>query len=255
MRAVILAGGRGTRLAPYTTLLPKPLMPVGDMAIIELLIRRLSAAGIERVTIAVGHLASLIQAYLAVQGAWGLEVDYSVEVHPLGTAGPLRLIQDLDETFLVMNGDLLTDLDFDALVQAHRALGSAITVGTYRREVQIDLGVVKASHGYVVDYQEKPTFDFLVSMGVYVLEPSVLRFLQPDTALDLPDLVKRLLAEGQPVGSYLHDGYWLDIGRPDDYERAQQDYEGIKARLLPRDDSTRSVQLGLRNHPPAGAPT
>jgi NDP-sugar pyrophosphorylase family protein len=233
VRAVILAGGRGTRLAPYTTLLPKPLMPVGDMPIIELLVRRLSEAGVDRVTIAVGHLASLIQAYLGSQSNWGLEIDYSLETQPLGTAGPLALVPDLTERFLVMNGDLLTDLDFNALTATHEASGASATIGTYRRDVRIDLGVIKTSQGLVVDYQEKPSFQFLVSMGVYVLEPGVLDLLTPGLPCDLPDLVKLLLARGGRVASHVHDGYWLDIGRPDDFERAQRDYEEIKTRLLP----------------------
>jgi NDP-mannose synthase len=232
VRAIILAGGRGTRLAPYTTLLPKPLMPVGDMPIIELLIRRLAATGVERVTIAVGHLASLIQAYLGTKANWGLEIDYSLEEEPLGTAGPLALIADLDERFLVMNGDLLTDLDFDALLATHDASNASATIGTYQREVRIDLGVLKAAAGLVVDYQEKPSFQFLVSMGVYVLEPSVIDLLRPGIACDLPDLVKGLLARNERVASHLHPGYWLDIGRPDDFERAQRDFEAIKQRLL-----------------------
>ena len=233
MRAVILAGGRGTRLAPYTTVLPKPLMPVGDMPILELLIRRLEASGIRRVTVAVGHLASLIRAYFGDGSAWGVELDYSMEDMPLGTAGPLGLVQGLDSTFLVMNGDLLTDLDFTGLVAEHTRSGVVATVGTFRRDIKIDLGVIDEADGLVTGYTEKPTFHFLVSMGVYVFEPAVLDMIPADTRMDLPDLIQALLSAGQPVAGHRHPGYWLDIGRPDDYELAQQDYAQIKATLLP----------------------
>jgi len=232
MRAVILAGGKGTRLAPYTTVLPKPLMPVGDMPILELLVRSLARAGITQVTLAVGHLASLIQAYFGDGSAFGVSITYSAETEPLGTAGPLRLVEDLDEPFLVMNGDLLTDLEFGAFVRSHTDSGAPATVGVYRRDVTIDLGVVETDDANrIVAYTEKPTHRFLVSMGVYVLDPSVLGRI-PAGRFDLPDLVAALLADDRPVNSYKHDGYWLDIGRPDDYERAQGDAEVIRARVL-----------------------
>lgn len=233
MRAVILAGGRGTRLAPYTTVLPKPLMPVGDMPILEVLIRRLGTCGTRRITLAVGHLASLLQAYFGNGAKWGVEIDYSMEEQPLGTAGPLGLVEGLDETFLVMNGDLLTDLDFTRMVGEHTRSGAVATVGTYERDNKIELGVIDEAGGLVTRYTEKPTFHFLVSMGVYVFEPSVLDLVTPGVRMDLPDLVQALLSVGGRVASYRHDGYWLDIGRPDDYEQAQQDHERITRTLMP----------------------
>ncbi len=224
MRAVILAGGRGTRLAPYTTVLPKPLMPVGDVPIVELLIRRLADAGITHVTLAVGHLAGLIMAYFGHRGDLGVEIEYSLEAEPLGTAGPLAQVSGLDRTFLVMNGDLLTDLDFTQLIATHRDGGAIATVGAFQRAVKIDLGVLEVDdHQRIQRYIEKPTYELLVSMGVYVLEPSALTYIEPQTYLDLPALVARLLEAGEPVATHLHPGYWLDIGRPDDYERAQLD--------------------------------
>jgi NDP-sugar pyrophosphorylase family protein len=227
MRAVVLAGGRGTRLAPYTTVLPKPLMPVGDEPILERLIRQLARAGVDRVTLAVGHLASLIMAYFGDGSRFSVEIDYSVEEEPLGTAGPLRLVDGLDETFLVLNGDLLTDLDFGALVASHRAGEVLATVGTYRRDVQIDLGVGAADEARrITRYIEKPVHQFVVSMGVYALEPRVLDYV-PEGRFDLPDLVAALLTADHVVQAFEHDGYWLDIGRPDDYERAQQDAERL----------------------------
>lgn len=231
MRAVILAGGRGTRLAPYTTVLPKPLMPVGDMPIVELLIRRLADAGITHVTLAVGHLAGLIMAYFEHCGDLEVEIEYSLESEPLGTAGPLAQVRGLDDTFLVMNGDLLTDLDFTQLVATHRDAAATATVGAFRRAVKIDLGVLEVDdHQRIKGYIEKPTHEFLVSMGVYALEPSALTYIEPQTYLDLPALVARLLQAGEPVAMHLHPGYWLDIGRPDDYERAQLDLGMLDSR-------------------------
>jgi NDP-mannose synthase len=233
LRAVILAGGKGTRLAPYTTVFPKPLMPVGDMPILELLIRQLEHAGIDRVTLAVGHLSSLLMAYFQDGAQLGLPIDYSVEREPLGTAGPLGLVEGLDETFLVMNGDLLTDLDFQAMIDAHRRRGVVATIGIYERLVTIDLGVVETTHdNLITGYIEKPTNRFLVSMGVYVLEPAVLSLIPRLVPFDLPDLVRRLLTGGEAVAGFLHPGYWLDIGRPDDYQRAQEDAVEIQRMLL-----------------------
>lgn len=229
MRAVILAGGRGTSLAPYTTVLPKPLMPVGERPILELLLTQLRAAGVSRATLAVGHLASLIRAFFGDGSRIGIPVDYSEEDQPLGTAGPIRLIPGLDDTFLMMNGDLLTDLAFDLMIAAHRAEGNAATVGLYNREVRVDFGVIERNaSGAITGYVEKPTFQYVVSMGVYVLEPSVLRHVPAQGKFDLPDLVRALVSVGERVGGYVHDGYWLDIGRPEDYQRAQEDVPRIE---------------------------
>ena len=229
---MILAGGKGTRLAPYTTVFPKPLMPVGDMPVLELLVRSLARAGITEITLAVGHLASLIMAYFGDGAALGVDITYSLEDAPLGTAGPLRLVAGLDQPFLVMNGDLLTDLDFDALVAAHRTSGAEATVGTYRRDLQIELGVVEVDRlDRIRRYTEKPVERFLVSMGIYVLEPTVLDLI-PVERFDLPDLVSALIARDRIVHSFEHLGYWLDIGRPADYEQAQSDVELIRRRVL-----------------------
>jgi NDP-sugar pyrophosphorylase family protein len=233
MRAVILAGGKGKRLAPYTTILPKPLMPVGEMPILELLIRQLCRAGIERITLAIGQSSALLPAYFGDGAGLGVEIDYSVEREPLGTAGPLGLIAGLDEPFLVMNGDLLTDLDFAAMVATHERRRPSLTVGVYERTTPVDLGVVELSpDGGITAYIEKPTQHFLVSMGVYVVEPSVLRYIPQGVAFDLPTLVSTLLGDGVPVAAHLHDGYWLDIGRPDDFQRAQEEAPRIQALLL-----------------------
>jgi NDP-sugar pyrophosphorylase family protein len=227
MRAVILAGGKGVRLHPFTVVFPKPLVPLGDRPIIEVLIQRLIAFGITDITLTLGHLAELIKAYfhhrpqLTAQ-AWLRYID---EEEPTGTAGSLASVQGLDQTFLVMNGDLLTDLNFDALVSFHRRHGAALTIAAHQRRVKIDLGVLECGDDYgLIGYNEKPELTYDVSMGIYVYEPSVLKFIAPGMYLDFPDLVLKLIAAGQKVCAMPCDCLWLDIGRPDDYARAQEIY-------------------------------
>ena len=232
-RAVILAGGRGTRLAPYTTVLPKPLMPVGDVAILEVMLRQLRQHGVRRVTMAVGHLAELLMAYLGDGSRFGLTVDYSREEKPLGTAGPLKIIPDLGATFLVMNGDILTTLDYSALVEWHLRQGAAATISVFRRPVQIDLGIVKMDEtNRLTDYIEKPTLHYEVSMGIYVFEPRVLTHIPSNDYLDFPTLVRKLMAAGEKVCGYPHEGYWLDLGRKEDYEQAVEDFERMRSEFL-----------------------
>ena len=236
MRAVILAGGKGQRLRPYTTVLPKPLMPIGDMPILEVVLRQLKAAGITRVTMAVGHLAELLQAFFGNGSRFGLSIDYSFEEEPLGTVGPLTLIDSLadEPEFLVMNGDVLTTIDYTRLIARHREAGADVTIATYRREVKIDFGVIEAgADDMLTGYVEKPRFDYRVSMGIYCFDANVLRRLQPGVYCDLPDLVKSLLAEGRKVASYPFDGYWLDMGRPDDYATAIEEFEARRNEFLP----------------------
>jgi len=233
MRAVILCGGKGTRLRPYTTVLPKPLMPIGDMPILEVVMRQLKQAGITRITMAVGYLAELLQAFFMDGRRIGVPIDYSFEDEPLGTVGPLTLIPDLNEPFVMMNGDVLTDLDYGELIAFHRAQGSAATIASYEREVRIDFGVIETDDdNYVQDYIEKPSFKYRVSMGVYVFEPHVVRYLEPRKRFDFPDLVKLLIARGEKVTAYPFAGYWLDMGRPDDYERAIEEFESRQHEFL-----------------------
>jgi NDP-mannose synthase len=234
MRAVILAGGKGTRLKPYTTVLPKPLMPLGDMPILEIVLRQLKSVGVTRVTLAVGHLAELLQAFFRSGSQLGLEIDYSVEETPLGTAGPLTLIQGLNDTFLMMNGDILTDLDYSDLLRFHRQRGAIATIATYVRKVKIDFGVIEADEtGALVNYIEKPEHQYKVSMGIYVFEPALLTYLTPGERLDFPDLIKLLVSKGKAVASYPFSGYWLDMGRPDDYARAVEEFEDRRSDFLP----------------------
>ena len=240
MRAVILAGGKGQRLRPYTTVLPKPLMPIGDMPILEVVLRQLKAAGITRVTMAVGYLGELLQAFFGDGKRLGLQIDYSFEERPLGTVGPLTLIPSLaDETeFLMMNGDVLTTMDYSALIQRHRQSGAEVTIATYRREVKIDFGVIETDTAdLLTGYVEKPQFDYRVSMGIYCFDARVLRNLKHGEFCDFPDLIKSLLADGRKVGSYPCEGYWLDMGRPDDYATAIDEFEKRRHEFLP-DEAT-----------------
>jgi NDP-sugar pyrophosphorylase family protein len=221
-------------LAPYTTVLPKPLLPVGDRAILDVVVRQLHRAGFDDLTIAVGHLAHLIAAVFGDGSGHGVKIEYHEESTPRGTAGPLATIDGLDETFLMLNGDVLTTLDYRDLMAAHRAAGNALTIATHRREVFIDYGVLHTDGDQrLVGYEEKPTLSYTVSMGVYALEPSVRAHVPADRPFDLPDLVHALLAAGEPVGAYPYDGYWLDIGRHDDYETAIAEFDELLPDLLP----------------------
>lgn len=234
MKAVVLAGGRGSRLAPYTKILPKPLMPIGDMPILEVILLRLKAAGINDIILTVGHLSQLLYAFFQDGSQLGLNIVYSYEERPLGTAGPIALVEGLDETFLVTNGDVLTTLDLCDLIRFHREQKAAITVAAHSRQSKIDLGVIQRDKDYrVTGYIEKPVYDFLVSMGIYVFEPTVLSWIPRQQYLDFPNLIQKLLEADEKVVAYPFDGYWEDLGRPDDYERASQDFENMMSQFLP----------------------
>lgn len=234
MKAIILAGGKGTRLAPYTTILPKPLMPISDVPILEIVMRQLAHHGFNDITLAVGHLAELLMAYCGDGHKYQLKLSYSREETPLGTAGPIAMVPSLAETFLVMNGDLLTTLNYSDMWRYHHERGAIATLATYQRDVKIDLGVIEfdADHR-VTNYIEKPTFHYSVSTGIYIFEPAVLNYIQPGQRLDLPELVLRLLQQHQKVSSYNFSGYWLDIGRPDDYQEAILKFETHRSEFLP----------------------
>lgn len=228
MRAVILAGGQGTRLAPYTTVLPKPLLPLGDRPILELILHQLVRDGVDEVDISVGHLGGLIRAYLNESASLDsdLELRYVWEDEPLGTAGALRKIEPPpDAPFLVMNGDILTTLDYRALMEFHERGNAALTIATHSKHVELALGVVEQDGGdEVTGFVEKPTMDYRVSMGVYVYDPTVLEHI-PEGRFDFPDVVLSLLARGERVLAYPFDGIWFDVGTRDEHERAMVEYE------------------------------
>jgi NDP-sugar pyrophosphorylase family protein len=221
MRAVILAGGMGMRLRPYTMVLPKPLVPVGDRPILEHILRRLAACGVTEVDFCVSHLGELIQAYFSQSrtAPEGLELRWHWEDEPLGTAGALQVVPDLEGTFIVMNGDILTTLDYADLVAHHRASGAILTVATHAKRVEIELGVIESDGGRITGYREKPTLHYDVSMGIYVYEARALEHL-PAGPYAFPDLVLRLLEAGEHVSAYPSDAEWYDIGTFAEYERA-----------------------------------
>jgi NDP-mannose synthase len=230
---VVLAGGTGTRLRPYTTVLPKPLMPVGDMPVLEILLRRLAAAGFVRVNLAVGHLAELIEAYFGDGSRYGVELVYWRESEPLGTAGPLALMDLAADRALVMNGDLLTTLAFGDLVDGHLASGAAATLAVLSRKVPIDFGVVHVEAETVAAFEEKPVITYDVSMGVYVFEQRVVELIPRGVKYDFPDLLGEVLERGWPVHAHRSTDFWLDIGRKEDYELALDRFDELRNALLP----------------------
>lgn len=234
MKAIVLAGGKGTRLAPYTTILPKPLMPIGDMPILEVMLLQMKEAGLTEVVLTVGHLSELLRAFFKDGSQLGIDISYSYEKCPLGTAGPIALVDGLDETFLVSNGDVLTTLNLHDLIQFHHEQKAIATIASHHRQSKIDLGVIKKDGDYrITGYIEKPVYDFMVSMGIYVFEPAVMPYIKHNEYLDFPDLIKKLIAAGERVVSYEFNGYWEDLGRPDDYARASKDFENMRAQFLP----------------------
>jgi NDP-mannose synthase len=233
MRAVILAGGRGTRLRPFTTLIPKPLVPLGGRySILEIVLMQLANAGFTHVTLAVNHLSNLIKAYFGDGSQWHLHLDYSFESKPLSTIGPLTLIDDLPDNFLVMNGDILCDLDFMAFFRDHESNGNDVSVSAFRREVQIDFGVLEFNSDFSLkSFVEKPVYAFDVSMGVYCLNRRVVERLAKGEAYGFDNLMLDGLRDGTRIRIRPFTGYWLDIGRPDDYAHADEHFDALAQRL------------------------
>jgi len=219
---VILAGGLGTRLRPYTTVIPKPLVPVGDRPVVEHIVHALARSGAHRIDLCVSHLGELIQLYFSQMVIPdGIQLAFHWEDEPLGTAGALGLIPDLDDTFIAMNGDVLTNLDYCALVDYHREREAILTIAMQTKAVQVELGVIKQVEGFVNDYVEKPLLDYHVSMGIYVYERRALDYLPPGPC-QFPDLVLRLIAGNERVAAYLTEADWFDIGTIEEYERASK---------------------------------
>lgn len=226
VRVVILAGGKGTRLKPYTTVFPKPLMPINDMPILEVVLRQLKSFGFEKITLSVNHLAELIQTFFGNGSKFGLDINYCMEDKPLGTAGSISLVENLTEHFLVMNGDLLTTLNYNTMMRRHIDSDAEATIGVFTREVKIDFGVLELGEkGELLQYKEKPQYEFLVSMGVNAFHKSVLDFIPRGKYLDIPTLMINLKNAGKQVLAYRSQCQWLDIGRPDDYEQALAIFE------------------------------
>lgn len=234
VQIVIMAGGKGTRLRPFTTVFPKPLMPIGDVPIMDVVIRQLRHFGCTNITIATGYLAELVLAYLGDGSQYGLKLRYVREKAPLGTIGALSLVRnEANASYLVLNGDVLSTINYEHLVRHHRATGAMVTVATYRRPASIDKGVLTIDpSGRITEFVEKPTHYNSVAMGIYVFEPEIINYIVPGVRLDVPDLIQKLLLERVPVQSYMFDGYWLDIGLPADYEKAVADFQTHRASFL-----------------------
>ena len=232
-RVVILAGGLGTRLKPFTHSLPKPLIPVGEYPILEIVIRQLNVQGFDRITLAVNHQAEIIQAYFRDGEQLGIEIDYSIETQRLGTMGPLTLIDDLPDNFLVMNGDILTDLDYGSFLLEHESLDSDFTISSFRRLEKIDYGVLLLNRdGTLEGFREKPSQEYHVSMGIYGVSKSICELIPDNQYYGFDDLMLRLLSEKKRINVLPHPGNWLDIGRPDDYGSAISEFENNSEKYL-----------------------
>lgn len=225
-RAVILAGGKGTRLRPYTVVLPKPLVPIGDYPIVEVVIRQLVRSGFSRITMAVNHQAELIQAFFGDGGKWGASIDYSVEDKPMGTMGPLRLIPDLPDNFLIMNGDILTDMDYAKFYRRHISRKGIFTIASFTREIKSEYGVLEVNKsGRLKAFKEKPSVEHDVSMGIYAANKKILDYIPDGKPYGFDRLMLDLIGRDNPASVYRHSGSWMDIGNPDDYAQAIRAFE------------------------------
>jgi NDP-sugar pyrophosphorylase family protein len=232
-RAVVLAGGKGSRLRPYTVVLPKPLMPIGEYPILEVILRQLARQGFDRVTLAVNHQAEIVRAFCGDGSKWGIAIDYSLETAPLSTIAPLKLIADLPETFLLMNGDVLTDLPMGKLYQEHVSQKRQFTIAASERTHIVDYGVLHANENRLTGFEEKPKIQYLVSMGIYIVNRSALDRVPVGKKFGFDDLMLDMLAHKESVHVERYSGYWLDIGRVDDYMRAVEEFEERRQQLLP----------------------
>ena len=223
--AVILAGGKGKRLKPYTLIMPKPLMPLGDKPILEIIIRNLSKNGFKRIFIAANYRADILKAFFGNGKKFGVKIEYSVEKKELGTAGPIKLLKNLPNNFLVINGDILTDLNFKLLFKKHVSKKSLFTVCTTKRKHMINYGLIEIYKNKVKNFKEKPIHDFFVSMGIYVLNKNILKIIPKNKKYGFNHLIQKMLKDKIKIDNHFHNKYWLDIGRPDDYEKAQLDYK------------------------------
>lgn len=224
-RAIILAGGKGTRLKPYTISLPKPLVPIGDIPILEIIILQLKKYGFDHITITVNHMADIIKAFCGNGSKWDIKIDYSLEQKALSTMGPLTLINDLPENFLVMNGDVLTDLNFEKFYEEHVKRDSNFSIASFRRIDKVEYGVlIQNDKSQLIDFKEKPTNDYLVSMGVYMMNRKNLSIIPHDTFFGFDHLMAALISSNNYPNIYEFNGYWLDIGRPSDYEKAIEEF-------------------------------
>lgn len=233
MDAIIMTGGKGTRMAPYTKVLPKGLLPIGEIPILDIIVQQLSDAGFKKITMACGYLSSMIETYFGDGEKWGVEISYIVEEQPLGTVGPLGNLGPLTKPVLVMNCDVLTTLDFKELANFHGEDDSYLTVASQRKTVPFSLGVLETEEDRVIQFLEKPQHSALVSMGIYMMSPEVQGYIPKNQFFDVPDLINTLLQDGKVVRHFLNESYWIDIGKPDDFKRASDEFDQMKEHLLP----------------------
>lgn len=235
MQAIILAGGKGSRLMPFTTSIPKPLVPVDDMPILEIVLRQLKHYNFTDIVLAVNHLAELIMAFFGDGKKLGLHISYSMEDKPLGTVGPLRLIKELDENFLLMNGDLLTTINYKDLFLNHLKHRNDITIATHQKEVIIDLGVLEVKDERLVRYIEKPKYYFDVCTGIHIFNKNILNLIPKDKKMDIPEIMTKAKKCGKKIKCYRRNYFWLDIGRHEDYESAVKIFRDKKKLFLPQE--------------------
>lgn len=233
MRVILLAGGKGTRLYPYTVAIPKPLVPVGDLPIMEIIVSQLKRAGVSEITISIGHMGDIVRAFIGDGAKFGVKVSYVQESQPLGTVGPLKQLKDLPERFILMNGDSLTDLDYAQFFAAHADSGAEVLIASHRKKVPIDLGVLKCRDNLLIDYLEKPIEQFDVSMGIYAMNRRVLEYIPENAYFDFPSLIRKLLDAKKTVQAWPHPGHWLDLGSPMDYEQAHELFKNHREDFLP----------------------
>lgn len=223
LQAVIMAGGMGTRLMPLTNDLPKPMLQVGDRPLLEIIVSQLKAADIRNIKVSVRHQAEKIEDYFGDGKAFGVDITYSAEDQPLGTAGALGLMRPPDDTTLVFNGDILTAVDLRAMLAYHRENHADLTVAVHQQEFQVPYGVVECDGSFVKALSEKPVIKSFINAGIYLLEPSVYGLIPDGERYDMTELIGRLLEEDKPVAAFPVREYWIDIGEPRNYERANED--------------------------------
>jgi NDP-sugar pyrophosphorylase family protein len=237
MKAIIMTGGKGMRMAPYTKVLPKGLLPVGDQPILEIIIKQLHMYGFRSITMACGYLAPLIQTYFGDGSKWNVAIEYQVEQEALGTVGPLKLMKDIDTPFLVMNCDVLTTLNLQEMWSFHKSGNSPLTIASQKKKIPIELGVLETNGDQVINFVEKPTRSAHVSMGMYVMNPELMDYIPDGKFFDVPDLIHALLADRKSVRHFENESYWLDIGRPADYSKANEQFPTIEPLLFPGGNS------------------
>ena len=231
-KAIILAGGEGKRLKPYTLTIPKPLMPVGSYPIIDLVIKYLLKYNYKNITIALNYKGDLIKSFLKNIKNKSIKIDYSFEKKALGTIGPLKLIKKLPKNILIINGDVLTDLNLEEFFKNHKKSKKLISISVTTRKSKLDYGIIKYNkEGILVDFHEKPVNKFNVSMGIYLLNKKIIKFI-PNKKFGLDNLINKLINKKIPINIYKHKGYWLDIGRPKDFEKANNDFSLIKSKFF-----------------------